>query len=82
MTMGLPDFVQDHLVLESLAGGDNPMEASEPRRVSHGGSIDLNVLNNVLPEFGPSQRNPLRVSQGYNKDFLYYKDLIKICLYI
>jgi len=67
--MGLPDFVQDHLVLESLAAGEGSSSGTpEPRsRVQRGGSsLDLNVLNDILPEFAPSQRNPLRVSsQGY-----------------
>ena len=41
--VGLPDFVQDHLVVESFSGQDNP-------------SVDLSVLREVLPQNSSSSQ--------------------------
>lgn len=53
--MALPDFVQDHLVLESLASGE-PLQDLSPTRPHAGHPLDLNVLNDILPEYSASQR--------------------------
>ena len=54
--MGLPDFVQDHLVVESLAIADHQNNGGP----SHSGaSVDLNVLNEILPDFAAQQAHSL-----------------------
>ncbi|XP_021959994.1 uncharacterized protein LOC110855893 isoform X2 [Folsomia candida] len=59
-TMALPDFVQDHLVLESLAAAAEPSQDMSPSRPHADHPLDLHVLNDILPDFGgsSSQRNP------------------------
>lgn len=51
--MALPDFVQDHLVVESLANAEHQNDGAP----SHSGasSLDLHVLNEILPDFATSQ---------------------------
>jgi len=49
ITIALPDFVQDHLVLEAESSQGHNSDAP----------LDLSVLHQVLPEFTSSQRNSI-----------------------
>ncbi|CAL8097103.1 unnamed protein product [Orchesella dallaii] len=62
MAMALPDFVQDHLVVESLAIAEHQNEVGAPH--SGASAVDLNVLNEILPDFTTSQSSHSLPSQS------------------
>ncbi|ODN05564.1 Angiomotin-like protein 2 [Orchesella cincta] len=57
MAMALPDFVQDHLVVESLAIAEHQNDGGGSQHAG-ASAVDLNVLNEILPDFDFTASQP------------------------